>query len=1152
MSIEVHVAERTDVLADDLATLLATPLAEPFAREVVVVPARGVERWLTQRLSHRLGVGDRTGDGVCAGVDFVTPSSLVAMLLDRDADDPWEPERLAWPLLDVIDSVMGQPGFADLTDHLGGGDPDDDRSSRRYAVARRLAGLFGSYATQRPTLVTDWREGRDTDGAGGDLEPDLRWQAELWRRLVARMDTPPPDVRHTTTLERLRDGGGDLDLPPRLSLFGHTRLPETEVALVEALGALREVHLWLPQASPPLWAMLAPTARQRQVPRADDDSAALVGHPLLGSLGRDARELRRSLGAIPSSRSASAPPPPDTLLGWLQSDLRANTAPDASLRAARTGLDASVQIHACHGSARQVDVLREVLVGLLADDSSLEPRDILVMCPDIETYAPLISAGFGLADIAGDGQGHPAHQLRVRLADRSLGATNPLLGVAAHLVELVRGRLSATQVLDLAAAEPVRARFGFGDDELERIARWVGEAGIRWGYDADHRAAFGLGGLAANTWAAGIRRVLLGAAMSGLDHRQIAGALPVDDVSDGDLEAAGRFAEFVDRLHTFLSGAEAARTVVEWTRVLGEGVHRLTSTPLEDVWQVAQFDRELARIAAGGAEGADGANGGTSLRQADVRALLQQRLRGRPTRSNFRTGTLTVCTMVPMRSVPHRVVCLVGLDDGVFPRASAVDGDDVLARRPRNGERDARSEDRQLLLDAIAATTETLVVTYTGRGEHNGAERPPAVPLGELLDALDRTAAQPVRHHVLTEHPLQPFDEANLVPGQLRGSRPFTFDRAALAGAQAARTERAVVRELVPAALPAVQPSLTEMALAEVSLADLHDFFRHPVQGFLRRRLRITKPYDADAVKDAISISLDPLEQWAVGDHLATAVLGGADAMAVGDALMAGGQLPPGPLGRGVLDAIVAKVRPLVLSALSLQGGPARSLDVDIDLGDRRVTGTIGGVFGNHLVSVSFSNLGAKQRLAAWLDALALAAGRPDENWTAHTIGKHRSGGQVAMIRPLAEHDARAWLRDLVALHEAGLREPLPLPIKTSLAWAEEFRRTRGGADGDPDLRGRAEWVTPRFNDSGFPREDADAWHIRAFGEHPAYALLAAPLRPGETGPAPHRLGYHAWRLWSPLIGDPGGGLGGDPGGGLGGGLGSNGSAAGHEQIRSI
>jgi exodeoxyribonuclease V gamma subunit len=442
-----------------------------------------------------------------------------------------------------------------------------------------------------------------------------------------------------------------------------------------------------------------------------------------------------------------------------------------------------------------------------------------------------------------------------------------------------------------------------------------------------------------------------------------------------------------------------------------------------------------------------------------------------------------------------------------------------------------RSEDRQLLLDAIAATTETLVITYTGRGEHNGAERPAAVPLGELLDALDRTAAEPVRAHVLTHHPLQPFDEANLVPGRLRGTRPFTFDRSALAGARAARGERTVVRELVPAALPAVHPPVSE-----VSLADLQDFFRHPVQGFLRRRLRITKPFEVNEVKDAIPITLDGLEQWGVGDLLATAVLGGAHAPTVLDALRVGGRLPPGALGEGVLEEIKRKAGPLVLAARSLQTGPSRTLDVDVDLGDRRLTGTVADVFGNNLVSVSFSNLGAKHRLAAWLDALALAAGHPDENWTAHTIGKHRSGGQVAMVRPLAAHDARAWLRDLVDLYEAGLCEPLPLPVRTSLVWAEEFRRTRAGSDGDPDTRARPEWETPRFNDSGFPKEDADVWHVRAFGEHAPYDLLASPLRHGEAGPAPHRLGHYAWRLWAPLLGDPDGET----------------APQGNEQIRSI
>ena len=296
VTLRIHRAERTDLLADGLAELLASPLGDPFAEEVVVVPARGVERWLTQRLSHRVGVGARGGDGVCAGVRFLSPHSLVAMLLGKDREDPWEPDRLVWPLLGVIDDSLDEAWCGTLATHLGhglDGDEGDLRRSRRYSVARRLAGLFASYAVQRPALVTDWREGRDTDGAGRPVDDDLAWQPELWRRLVARVAAPPPDVRHAETLARLRAGGEGLDLPPRLSLFGHTRLPVTEVELLGALGELRDVHLWLPQVSAVLWDDLASIGTHGPVPRSEDPSIRRVAHPLLGSLGRDARELQR-------------------------------------------------------------------------------------------------------------------------------------------------------------------------------------------------------------------------------------------------------------------------------------------------------------------------------------------------------------------------------------------------------------------------------------------------------------------------------------------------------------------------------------------------------------------------------------------------------------------------------------------------------------------------------------------------------------------------------------------------------------------------------------------------------------------------------------------------------------------------------------------
>jgi len=1128
VTLYLHRAERTDLLADELAGLLRTPLEDPFAEEVVVVPARGVERWLTQRLSHRLGTGERGGDGVCAGVRLISPHSLVAMLLGKERDDIWDPDRMVWPLLETIDASLGEPWCRTLSDHLGHGRDDDLgllRQERRYSVARRLAGLFASYAVQRPALIAAWREGRDEDGVGGPLEPDLRWQAELWRRLVERVDQPPPDVRHTETLRRLETGADGLELPPRLSLFGHTRLPVTEVQLLQALGRLRDVHLWLPQASPHLWDALAPAVQDGPVPRRLDRSAEAVGHPLLASLGRDSRELQRTLAVADEAVDtgcAEAEDGPATLLNWLQHDLRHNAEPDAATREARRVdlLDDSVQVHACHGPSRQVDVLREVLVGLLEDDPTLEPRDILVMCPDIETYAPLIQAGFGLADVAdeeaGEDQGHPAHRLRVRLADRALTSTNPLLAVARQLVLLAGGRVTATEVLDLASTGPVRYRFGFDDDDLQQVGSWVDQAGIRWGLHSEHRSAYGLGNLGQNTWRFGLDRVLAGVAMAEDEHRWIGSALPVDDVASGDIDLAGRLAELLDRLELTLRQLHQARSVRDWTTALSEGVSRLADVPDTDAWQVAQFDRELARIA----DAATEAGPGSTLRLSDVRHLLEHRLAGRPTRANFRTGTLTVCTMVPMRSVPHRVVCLVGLDDGEFPRSLTVDGDDVLARDPVTGERDVRSEDRQLLLDAIMAAQEKLVITYTGANEHTGAERPPAVPLGEILDAVHRTATfPPDRDSVVIRHPLQPFDVRNLRPGALLPvERPFSFDRAALSGAEAATGPRQRPGALVPEPLPPRTDS-------DITLADLQAFFAHPARHFLRRRLDVASPEEAEERRDSMPITLDGLETWSVGDRLLRDILDGMDPEASCTAEQLRGLLPPQQLGVKVLHEVVLVVQELIRASAPLRREPARTLDIAIDLGDgRRLVGSVPEVHGDAVVSVTYSSLRAKQRLASWINLLALTVGHPGTPWRSAAVGRgtgygrQRSTAHVAEAGPL-DHSARTYLLDLVDLYDRGLREPVPLPLRTAYAYAEAWRRFRATGETDPRDAAANEWFTQRSQPNRPPGEQDDPAHVKVLGAEAPVEVLLGPPRPDERwNDATTRLGQYALRVWEPVL----------------------------------
>lgn len=1084
MALHLHRADRTDLLADGLGDVLAAPLADPFAEDLVLVSARGMERWLSQRLSHVLGAGPG-GDGVCAGVTFRHPRSLLAELTGTGDEDPWAPDALVWPLLEVIDAGLDAPWCATLAAHLGHFDSGEERElrlGRRYAVARRLAGLFDSYARQRPQLLIDW-----LDGDTGELAADLQWQPQLWRELVDRIADDPPHVRHARAVARLRTAPGDL--PARVSLFGHTRLPRTDLELLEALSVHHDLHLWLPHPSGALWDRLTEVCGA--VPRRADTSHRGAAHPLLVTLGRDTRELQRIL---PAERATDEHRPagarPDTLLGWLQSDIAANAVRPEGRSLATD--DRSVQVHSCHGAARQVDVLREVLLGLLADDPSLQPRDILVMCPDIETYAPLIVAGFGLGEVVGDP--HPAHHLRVRLADRALVQTNPLLGLAGQLLALAAGRATASEVLDVAVAAPVRARFGFTDDDLDAVTAWVREANIRWGFDSTHREPFGVGEFIHNTWRFGIDRILAGVAMSDDSQAWLDTTLPLDDVSSNRVELAGRLAEFVARLQATVQALSGTKPLRQWLTAVSDGVASLTAVDDDNAWQASQLERELATILADAGPRAE-----TVLRLPDVRALLRRQLSGRPTRANFRTGTLTVCTMVPMRAVPHRVVCLVGLDDGVFPRSGVVDGDDVLARDPLTGERDPRSEDRQLLLDAICSATERLVISYTGANEYSGAHRPPAVPLVELLDALDGTTPEPVSDRIVIRHPLQPFDVRNVTRGALGmpADTPFTFDPTALTAAEAASTDRGPEPGFLSG-------PVTAPLAADVALSELTAFVKDPVKGFFRA-LDYTLPWDVDGVADAIPVEIDALQEWVVGDRMLQDMLRGHPPDRARQMEWRRGSLPPGRLGWRKAQELRDQAAQLATAAQPHRDSQPRAFDIDLQLGGgRRLTGTVPGVHGQRIVEVTYSKLDGRHLLEPWLALLALAACHPGGDWTALVIGRGRRGHEPVQRLLGAPADAVAVLTDLVAIYDAGRREPLPLPVKTSYAWAEA-RHTAGL----PERDAAAKWKWDR---------DEPAVQ-RVWGVGAPLDVLLEPVRDGEEFDGERtRLGAYAARLWSPLL----------------------------------
>jgi exodeoxyribonuclease V gamma subunit len=1132
--LHVHRAERADALAGALAGLLATPPSDPFASEIVAVPARGIERWLTQQLSAVLGVTPSPptrADGICAGIEFPSPAELVAGAIATASGitaeaDPWRPERLVWPLLEVLEASLDEPWAAALATHLGHGaaQPDPYRAARRLGTVRHLAALLDSYARHRPELVSAWTTG-ERDGAPSASPSSAFWQAELWRRLRERIDVPDPAQRLAGACERLRENPALVSLPERVFLFGLTRLPATHVEILRALGTGRELHLFVLHPSPALWGEVA--AKLRTAPahshrRTDDATAELPSNPLLRSWGRDARELQLVLagdGFIDHHHALSEGGEPQTLLERIQADVRADSRPPGApfpgareLRPALDPGDRSIEIHACHGHARQVEVIRDAILHALAEDPELEPREVIVMCPDIETFAPLIQATFGTESeetVNGLGGG-PG--LRVRLADRSLRQTNPILATVSELLELADGRVTASEVLDFADREPVRRRFRFDDDDLGRLQQWIADAGIRWGLDPAHRAPFKLEQVAGGTWAAGLDRVLLGVAMTEDDDRCYGDVLPLDDVDSGAIDLAGRFAELIARLRAAVDSLCNPQPIAAWVSALGRAADALMLASGRDSYQRSQLQRLLDALLE------EAADASTPVALPEIRSLLSDRLKGRPTRANFRTGSLTICTLVPMRSVPHRVVCLLGLDDGAFPRKAPHDGDDVMLEAPEVGERDARSEDRQLLLDALLAARERLIITYNGGDERTNTVKPAAVPVGELLDVIGATVRPPARERVLIKHPLQPFDPRNFTSGELIPAAAWGFDKVTLEGAQALLAPRSHRPEFLPAPLPLLEGSAYE-------LEDLIRFAQHPTRSFLRRRLQVGLADWSEEIADALSVELDGLERWDVGERLLDALLAGVDERAAWLAEIRRGTLPPGELGKPILLDAFATAKAIAGAAREQLDGELAlgALDVHVTVpGDRTLTGTVPGVSGETLIAATFSRLAAKHRITAWVRLLALTAADPEREWQAVTVGRGRGDAiAVQRIRPLGEDPStRATvsaekLIALLDLFDRGMREPLPIFAKTSAAYA--LATARGG---DPAKAARSEWET----DWRFAKEDAEPEHQLALGgvltldevlaAAPAGDEFGAGWDPSEGT----RFGRLACRMWDGLL----------------------------------
>lgn len=1027
LALHLHRSNRVDVLAHALGDVIEAAPLPPLVGEVVMVHGRPIASWLSMRLAQRFGIWAHASFPFPRRFALQVMTAVLGPAADALALD--DAASLQWLLLPALDRRLDDPGFVELRRYCR----DDPTGIARFQLAARTAQLFESYLVHRPDMMLSWEQGDDE-----------QWQAQLWRDVVARRGPQHFARLHRACIDALHHGNGPVPgLPARVSLFAIASMPPTHLALVNALARRVDVHLFVPSPSRAWWAEL----RSHRRARARDPEAVLAsdeGHPLLASLGTLGREFQGLLEGCGDYREPRdlylEPDAPEHALGVLQGDLL-----DLRVRGDGAALpamplhddDDSIAVISCHSRLREVEVLHDRLLALLAADPSLQPRDIVVYLTDVDAYAPLVEAVFerGRDDTTA---------IPCSIADRSPRAESPTLEAWLRLLALVEGRMSASDVLDLLVLEPVALRFGFSPDELDTIAEWIANAGIRWGIDAAHRREHGQPGRDETTWAFGLRRMLVGYAMPGHQRDMFAGVLPFDDIEGTRAELLGRLCVAMDTLFGLVAQLAAPRCIADWRIALEGAVAAVLAPRPTAQWELDDLRAAIAAVDDSAARAEY--DGGVPL--AIVRDAVLAAIDG--THGGLRGGRgagVCFCALAPMRVMPAEVVCVLGLSDGSFPRGGGGVDFDLMRRTPQPGDRQLRDDDRYAFLEAIVAARRRLLLGYVGQSSQDDRDLPPSVVLAELLDLLGATMVVPgtealgpvaraaaVRRRIVVREPMQPFSPRNF--GADDDPRLFSFEASWCAGANAlqhgrpTRAPRLFTRPLSP--WPEDEP---------VPLERLVRMFQAPQHELLRRRLQVNLKEWQRERSDREPMELDGLARWRLGDQLLAHRLEGLS-RAQSHALLANsGGLPLGAVGEAELDALLLAIDPIAAAAHEACGGDVRApvVEVDLAIGGRRLLGHLRNRHPRGLVVTQFSRPGARHIVALWIHHLVACALAPGEPIESVLFGRDEKQGTVVEVRLVTEPEPLPLLATLLDRWSIGMREPLLFFPKASTTFVERF-----------------------------------------------------------------------------------------------------------------
>lgn len=1041
--IHVHASNRMEVLAEWLAEDMREQPAEPLDAERIVVPHRLLGEWLRLELATRLGIAANLKTQLPAEFAWSVMREAVP---DLPGESAFEPGALRWRIFDLLGRWSSDDA---VSRYLADGDP-----RKRFELADRLAAAYDRCLVFRNGV---WNAGDPSD-----------WHVRLWEELVRDIGGATHWVdavaAYGRVIEQASGSSGSTSRRPRVRLFGIAMLSPSYLKMLHRMGTVMDIDLFL----------LSPSGdfRADGVPPADAGSARNELVAVWGRLARDLQTLlAEKLSAEAGRRTHGAAS--GTCLEEVQQDIlsgrsatEARTATADSTSTPPIGPDETLQIHVCHSRTREVEVLHDRLLGLFDDHKDIQPADVLVLTPDLDAYAPVVQAVFGAADTIQFNIGRQ----RARVGT----AINAFL----DLLALAGSRYTASELLSPLRAASVRHRFGLDDGDLARIRDWVGRAGIRWGMDDAHRTEEDVAAPAYNNWHHGLRRLLLAYAIPD-DDALIDGIVPCPldrhgyQSGAGDYERLGSFVRYCDLARELNGWVADARTPDDWAQCLRDEVlgRFFVRQPF--------FDPESARETDAVARLIDDFVSECAVADADIpvpfevlRDALVRRA-GVEARAVPRLADgVTVAGLATGQVFPAKVVCLLGMNDGAFPRrppATAFDFmDGLFADDARQlGDRDARDEDRFAFLEALLAARRCFLVSYTGRDLMEDKPIPPSVVVSELTDYLSQRF--PAADGWETRHPLQPFSRRYFTP-----SEPDLFSYSQ-AMANAARAVESIPGR--PARFVGeLAPPRERLAAAgdEIPLEELTRFSSSPTKYFLRNRLGLHLDVYDDEMGDDEPFELDGLEAWQLKSDLFERQQNGATEDY--GLLAATGQLPPDNLGRIQFRETANEVSALA-AVLEPYKEHCEEVAVDIAVERFRILGSVAGfrLDEGELLWWRIGRIRPKDMVEVWLRLLAstCAVERPV---TAFLLGSKTNA--PAIVKGPAPETARSHLSRWLEAWTDGQNEPLPFFPETSWTWVTS------------PSRAEAVWL----GDYG---EGNDDYHRLVFSEAPlteAFRSLAQDL----------------------------------------------------------